>query len=51
MSILDLSATLGIDFLILGAPHRQTLAALLKGNIVTTVAKNLPENIQLLIHG
>jgi len=51
MSILDLSATLGIDILILGAPHRQTLAALLKGNIVTTVAKNLPENIQLIIHG
>ena len=51
MSILDLSATLGIDFLILGAPHRQTLASLLKGNVVTEVAKNLPENIQLLIHG
>jgi amino acid transporter/nucleotide-binding universal stress UspA family protein len=51
MSILDLSATLGIDILVLGAPHRQTLAALLKGNVVTEVAKNLPENIQLLIHG
>ncbi|MDB6016032.1 MAG: Universal stress protein family protein [Pedosphaera sp.] len=51
MSILDLSAVLGIDLLILGAPHRQTLAALLKGNIVTEVAKNLPENIQLVIHG
>ncbi|HZQ47583.1 MAG TPA: amino acid permease, partial [Verrucomicrobiae bacterium] len=51
MSILDLSATLGIDFLVLGAPHRQTLASLLKGNVVTEVAKNLPENIQLVIHG
>ncbi len=51
MSILDLAATLGIDILILGAPHRQTLAALLKGNVVTEVAKNLPENIQLVIHG
>lgn len=51
MSILDLSATLGIDILILGAPHRQTLASLLKGNVVTEVVKNLPENIQLLIHG
>lgn len=50
-SILDLSATLGIDMLILGASHRQTLASLLKGNIVTEVAKNLPENIQLIIHG
>ncbi len=51
MSILDLSATLGIDLLILGASQRQTLASLLKGNVVTEVAKNLPENIQLVIHG
>jgi nucleotide-binding universal stress UspA family protein len=51
MSILDLSATIGIDILILGAPHRQTLATLLKGDVVTEVAKNLPENIQLVIHG
>ncbi len=51
MSILDLSATLGIDLLILGASQRQALASLLKGNVVTEVAKNLPENIQLVIHG
>lgn len=51
MSILDLSATLGIDLLILGAPHRQALTSLLKGNVVTQVANNLPENIQLVIHG
>ncbi|HEX3798559.1 MAG TPA: amino acid permease [Verrucomicrobiae bacterium] len=51
MSILDLSATLGIDLLILGASQRQTLASLLKGNVVTEVAKSLPENIQLVIHG
>jgi amino acid transporter/nucleotide-binding universal stress UspA family protein len=51
MTILDLSATLGIDILILGASHRQTLASLLKGNVVTEVAKDLPENIQLVIHG
>jgi nucleotide-binding universal stress UspA family protein len=51
MSILDLTATIGIDLLILGAPHRQTLASLLKGDVVAEVAKNLPENIQILIHG
>lgn len=51
MSILDLSATLGIDLLILGASHRQSLASLLKGNVVGSVARNLPENIQLVIHG
>ncbi len=50
-TILDLSATLGADILILGSPHRNKLVALLKGNVVTEVARNLPENIQLLIYG
>jgi nucleotide-binding universal stress UspA family protein len=50
-SILDLSATIGVDILILGASHRRTLAGLLKGNVVTEVAKYLPENIQLVIYG
>jgi nucleotide-binding universal stress UspA family protein len=50
-TILDLSATLGIDILMLGTSHRRTLVSLLKGNIVTEVAKNLPENIQVVIYG
>lgn len=50
-TILDLSATLGIDMLVLGTPYRQTMVRLLKGNVVTEVAKNLPENIQLVIYG
>ncbi len=50
-SILDLSATLGIDMLILGAPQRTSLAALLRGDVVTEVAKHLPDTIQLVIHG
>jgi amino acid transporter len=50
-SILDLSATLGIDILMLGSTHRNKLVSLLKGNVVTEVARNLPENIQLVIHG
>jgi len=50
-TILDLAATLGVDILMLGAPHRRTLATLLKGNVVTEVAAKLPENIQLVIHG
>jgi nucleotide-binding universal stress UspA family protein len=50
-TILDLSATLGIDILMLGTPNRHTLVTLLKGNVVTEVAKNLPENIQLIIYG
>ncbi|MCL4789524.1 MAG: universal stress protein, partial [Verrucomicrobia bacterium] len=50
-TILDLSATLGIDFLILGARHRRTLAQLFKGDVANRVAKDLPENIQLIIYG
>ena len=49
--ILDLSATIGIDLLVLGTPHRHAMVRLLKGNVVTEVAKNLPENIQLIIYG
>ena len=50
-TILDLSATLGVDMLILGAAHRHTLASILKGNVVSQVARNLPDTIQLVIHG
>ncbi len=50
-SILDLSATLGVDMLVLGAPQRNSLASLLRGDVVMEVAKNLPEIIQLVIHG
>ena len=50
-TILDLSATLGIDILMLGTPHRRTLVTLLKGSVVTEVANNLPENIKLIIYG
>ena len=50
-TILDLSATLGIDILALGSTHRTRLVSLLKGNVVTEVAKDLPENINLIIYG
>jgi amino acid transporter/nucleotide-binding universal stress UspA family protein len=50
-SILDLSATLGIDMLLVGAPQRSSLAALLRGDVVTEVARHLPDTIQLVIHG
>jgi nucleotide-binding universal stress UspA family protein len=49
-TIVDLAATVGVDMLMLGATHRRSLVALLKGNVVTEVAKNLPDNIQLVIH-
>jgi amino acid transporter/nucleotide-binding universal stress UspA family protein len=50
LTIVDMAATLGIDVLMLGSPHRGSLILLLRGNIVTEVARNLPENIQLVIH-
>jgi nucleotide-binding universal stress UspA family protein len=49
-TILDIAATLGVDMLMLGAPHRSGLTKLLRGDVVTEVAANLPENIQLVIH-
>jgi amino acid transporter/nucleotide-binding universal stress UspA family protein len=49
-TIVDLAATLGVDLMMLGAPHRSAMAKLLRGDVVTQVARNLPENIQLVIH-
>jgi len=49
-TILDITATIGTDILMLGSPHRSKLSRLLKGNVVEEVARSLPENIQLLIH-
>jgi amino acid transporter/nucleotide-binding universal stress UspA family protein len=50
-TIVDIAATLGVDILMLGSPHRNALAKLLRGNVVAEVAKDLPDNIQLVIHG
>lgn len=49
-TILDLAATLGVDYLMLGVSHHLTVTKLLKGNIVQKVASGLPEDIQLIIH-
>jgi nucleotide-binding universal stress UspA family protein len=50
-TIVDIAATLGVDMLMLGSPHRSALAKLLRGDVVTEVAKSLPDNIQMVIHG
>jgi amino acid transporter len=50
-TMLDLSATLGIDFLIIGASQRPAMAKLLRGSVATNVASQLPESIQLIIFG
>lgn len=50
-TILDLSATLGVDYLIIGASQRSALAKLLGGSVVTSVAQQLPDSIRLVIFG
>ncbi len=50
-TIIDLAATLGIDYLMLGASHRGGMTKILKGDVIAGVASGLPDNIQLIIHG
>jgi amino acid transporter len=50
-TIVDLSATMGVDYLVIGATQRTALINLLRGSVVTNVAQHLPESIQLLIFG
>jgi nucleotide-binding universal stress UspA family protein len=50
-TILDLSATLGVDYLIIGASQRSAMAKLLRGSVATNVAQQLPESIRLIIYG
>jgi nucleotide-binding universal stress UspA family protein len=49
-TIVDITATMGASQLLLGAPSRSGLAALLSGNIVRHVSDLLPEDIHLLIY-
>ena len=49
--IVDMAATLGADFLVLGATHRDAMTKLLRGSVVSEVAASLPDNIQLIIYG
>jgi amino acid transporter/nucleotide-binding universal stress UspA family protein len=50
-TILDLAATIGVDYLMLGTSHRLTLTNLLRGNVVTNIAAQLPDTIRLIIYG
>ena len=50
-TILDLSATMGVDYLLIGASQRNALAHLLRGSVVTNVAQQLPDSIRLVIFG
>jgi nucleotide-binding universal stress UspA family protein len=50
-TIVDLSATMGVDYLMIGASQRTAMANLLRGSVATSVAQHLPDSIQLLIFG
>jgi nucleotide-binding universal stress UspA family protein len=50
-TILDLSATMGVDCLIIGASQRTAMTKLLRGSVATSVAQQLPESIRLIIYG
>jgi amino acid transporter/nucleotide-binding universal stress UspA family protein len=50
-TILDLAATMGIDYLIIGASQRTPMTKLLRGSVANNVAQALPESIHLIIYG
>ena len=49
-TIVDIAATLGASRLILGAPKRNALVNLLRGNLVREVSDLLPEEIDLIVY-
>ena len=49
-TIVDIAATVGAARLILGAPQRNTLVNLLRGNLVRQVADILPEDIHMIVY-
>ena len=49
-TIVDIAATLGASRLILGAPKRNALINLLRGNVIREVSNLLPEEIDLLVY-
>ncbi len=50
-TILDLAATMGVDYLIIGASQRTAMTKLLRGSVATNVVQQLPESIRLVIFG
>jgi nucleotide-binding universal stress UspA family protein len=49
-TIVDIAATLGASRLILGAPQRNALINLLRGNVIREVSHSLPEEIDLVVY-
>ncbi len=49
-TIVDVAATLGASRVIVGAPQRNALLNLLRGNVIREVSNSLPEEIDLLVY-
>jgi amino acid transporter/nucleotide-binding universal stress UspA family protein len=49
-TIVDVAATVGASRLILGAPQRNALLNMLRGNIIRQVSTTLPEDIHMLVY-
>ena len=49
-TIVDIAATVGASRLILGAPQRNALLNMLRGNIIRRVSDTLPEDIHMLVY-
>jgi nucleotide-binding universal stress UspA family protein len=49
-TIVDVAATLGASRVILGAPQRNALINLLRGNVIREVSNLLPEEIDLVVY-
>src|SRR5436309_5585350 len=50
-TMVDLAATMRMDFLVIGASQRPAMVKLLRGSVATNVAQHLPESIHLIIYG
>ena len=49
-TIVDIAATVGASRLLLGAPQRNSLVNMLRGNLIRQVADILPEDIHMLVY-
>jgi nucleotide-binding universal stress UspA family protein len=49
-TIVDIAATVGASRLLLGAPQRNALLNMLRGNIIRQVSDTLPEDIHMLVY-
>jgi nucleotide-binding universal stress UspA family protein len=49
-TILDFAATYGVESVLMGVSREAALLRALRGDVITSVADNLPEDISLLVH-